>query len=78
MAQKKAIFESLATDTLSSTVSTSSIEFSRSPSFGASSDFSDRKTPFSYTSSGYKTLIDRSTQTEGDRGMDKVSKPINI
>ena len=78
VAQKKAIFESLATDTLSSTVSTSSIEFSRSPSFGASSDFSDRKTPFSYTSSGYKTLIDRSTQTEGDRGMDKVSKPIDI
>ena len=76
VAQKAAIFESLALDTLSSTVSTSSIEFSRSPSFVASSDFSDRKTPFSYTSSGYKTLIDKTTQTDGDRGIDKVGEKL--
>jgi len=73
VAQKKAIFESLASDSLSSSVSTSSIEFSTS-SFRASSDFSDRKTPFSYSPAGYRTVIDRHTQTEGDLGMEKVGR----
>ena len=70
VAQKKAIFESLATDNLSS-VSTSSIEFSTAPSY-RSADFSDRKTPFSFTYTGYKTMIDRNTQTEMDLGLEKV------
>ena len=70
MAQKKAIFESLATDNLSS-VSTSSIEFSTAPSY-RSADFSDRKIPFTFTSAGYKTLIDKNTQTEMDLGVEKV------
>ena len=70
MAQKKAIFESLATDNLSS-VSTSSIEFSTAPSL-RSADFSDRKIPFSFTYTGYKTMIDRHTQTDMDLGLEKV------
>ena len=65
VAQKKAIFESL------SSVSTSSIEFSTAPSL-RSADFSDRKTPFSFTPGGYKTMIDRNTQTEMDLGLEKV------
>ena len=79
VAQKKAIFESLASDSLSSSVSTSSIEFSAPPSskkfssFKATKDFSDRKTPFSYTPAGYKTMIDRYTQTDADLGMENVN-----
>ena len=70
MAQKKAIFESLATDNLSS-VSTSSIEFSTAPSL-RSADFSDRRIPFSFTYTGYKTMVDRNTQTDMDLGLEKV------
>ena len=54
-------------------MSTSSIEFSsRISAKKPSSDFSDRITPFSYTNSGYKTLIDKNTQTNPNLDMEKV------
>ena len=71
VAQKKAIYESLTSDTMAS-VSTSSIEFSQRPSVKPSPDFSDKITPFCYTSSGYKTLVDKDTQTENDITLEKV------
>ena len=71
VAQKKAIYESLTSDSMG-TVSTSSIEFSQRPSTKPSSDFSDKITPFCYTSSGYKTLVDKDTQTDTDITLEKV------
>ena len=71
VAEKRALYESLTSDL--STISTSSIEYSspfviRQPS----SDFSDKISPFTYTPSGYKTLSDKTTQTESIADIDKV------
>ena len=77
VAQKKAMYESLTLESLSS-MSTSSIEYSRrqepSISRNPSSDFSDKVTPFCYTRNGYKTLADKDCQTEiADPEIDKVN-----
>ena len=77
VAQKKAMYESLTLESLSS-MSTSSIEYSRRQepaiSRNPSSDFSDKVTPFCYTRNGYKTLADKDCQTENaDPEIDKVN-----
>ena len=77
VAQKKALYESLTLESLSS-MSTSSIEYSRRQdpaiSRNPSSDFSDKVTPFCFTHQGYKTLADKDCQTENaDTDIDKVN-----
>ena len=81
VAKKKAMYESLTLESLSS-MSTSSIEYSRrqEPAISrhpSSSDFSDKVTPFCYTHDGYKTLADKDCQTDSaDMDIDKVNKKI--